>query len=360
VLSAEVARLLAPGGTDALFAPYADFSCVLLAVSGGPDSMALLLLARAWAEAPGRPALVAATVDHQLRRESAEEARTVTAWCERLGVGHRVLTWEGEKPATRIQELARQARYRLLAACAREIGAGAIVAAHHADDQVETILLRLTRGSGVAGLAGMAPISRREDLTLGRPLLGLSKSTLTAICSAAGQPFLRDPSNEDPRFARTGLRRTAALLAENGFGAKAALLLAARAARADAALARAADELAASSLIERDERSSRFRAAPLAAASEELTLRVVCSEIQRLSGRTRLRLERAESLTGRLRRRTAAGEGFAATLAGAALVAKGDVLTFEREPPRRAPRPLRAGSDKSQMPRSLGKGDGEA
>ena len=123
-----------------------------IAVSGGPDSLALLFLAAA-----ARPGLVeAATVDHSLRVESRSEAETVAGICERLGVPHSTLTAEwNEKPETAIQERARKARYALLGAWAREKTLGALLTGHHADDQAETLVMRLLRGAGVKGLAGM-------------------------------------------------------------------------------------------------------------------------------------------------------------------------------------------------------------
>ena len=134
---------------DALVPPDTPIG---VAVSGGPDSLALLLLA-----AQARPARVeAATIDHALRPESRAEAEMVAALCERLGVPHAILTanWE-EKPSTAIQERARAIRYKLLGEWARNRRLGALATAHHLDDQAETLLMRLTRGAGVRGLAGM-------------------------------------------------------------------------------------------------------------------------------------------------------------------------------------------------------------
>ena len=150
-------RSHAPSAADieALFAPLGRARTLLIAVSGGPDSTALLLMAAEWARRRGRTRIEAATVDHGLRPESAEEAKAVAALCARLGVAHRILQWKGAKPASRLQERAREARYRLLVDHAKAIGADALLTAHHADDQAETVLFRLLRGSGVAGLRGM-------------------------------------------------------------------------------------------------------------------------------------------------------------------------------------------------------------
>ena len=193
---------------DALVAPEARIG---IGVSGGPDSLALLLLAVA--ARPGQ--IEAATVDHRLRPESADEARMVSRLCEQLGVPHTVLeaNWNG-KPTTAIQERARRERYRLLGFWAEERGLDAIGTAHHANDQAETLLMRLTRGAGVRGLAGMRPNSRTpgSDVRLVRPLLGWRRSELADICREAGAAPVVDPSNEDEQFERVRTRRK---LAEN-------------------------------------------------------------------------------------------------------------------------------------------------
>ena len=177
-----------------------------IAVSGGPDSLALLLLASA-----SRPQRIeAATVDHGLREEGRAEAEAVGAVCRGLDVPHRILTIEwAVKPETAIQERGRQERYLLLGSWAKERGLDAIATAHHLDDQAETLLMRLARGSGVRGLAGMRAVSRvpGSDLPLLRPLLGWRRQALRDICAAAGLEPSLDPSNEDERFERIRVRR---------------------------------------------------------------------------------------------------------------------------------------------------------
>ncbi|HET9811991.1 MAG TPA: tRNA lysidine(34) synthetase TilS [Sphingomicrobium sp.] len=179
-----------------------------LAVSGGPDSLALLLLSAA--ARPGR--IEAATVDHALRSESAAEADAVAKICERLGVPHATLTaqWR-EKPETAIQERARAERYRLLASWLGERGLSALVTAHQLDDQAETLLMRLNRGAGARGLAGMRPVApipgSGANARLLRPLLGWRRSELRAVCDASGITPVDDPSNADERFERVRIRR---------------------------------------------------------------------------------------------------------------------------------------------------------
>lgn len=188
---------------DALVEPDARIG---IAVSGGPDSLALLLLA---AEAR-RSRIEAATVDHCLRPESHDEALLVAGICERLEVPHTILMadWE-DKPQTGIQERARLVRYRLLGEWARDGGFGAVLTAHHLDDQAETFVMRLARGAGVRGLAGMRPVGRAPDgnIAIVRPLLGWRHSELEAICASAGIDPVQDPSNEDERFERVRVRK---------------------------------------------------------------------------------------------------------------------------------------------------------
>lgn len=180
-----------------------------IAVSGGPDSLALLLLAAA-----ARPGTVeAATVDHALRSGSRDEAEAVAGLCGKLGIPHAILTIDWRtKPETAIQERARAERYRLLAGWARDRGLDAILTGHHADDQAETLLMRLSRGAGVRGLAGMRPRSTvpGTGLPLLRPLLGWRRSDLEATCADASLDALADPSNSDPRFERVRIRRALA------------------------------------------------------------------------------------------------------------------------------------------------------
>lgn len=188
---------------------------VAVAVSGGPDSMALLYLADHWARQHNRPLLVY-TVDHGLRPSAAAEAHAVAAAAASCGRRHRVLAWTGPKPATGLQQTAREARYRLLLAACRADGAAALLLAHHLDDQAETLLHRIGRDTGPDGLAGMARSREVQGVRLLRPLLDLPKARLLATCEAAGLTWSDDPSNHDPRFARTGLRELAPVLSAAG------------------------------------------------------------------------------------------------------------------------------------------------
>lgn len=177
-----------------------------LAVSGGPDSLALLLLARA--ALPDR--IAAATVDHGLRPEAAQEADIVARVCASLDVPHRTL--RVEVPAGNVQSQARAARYAALAEWMEAEGLEALATAHHADDQAETLLLRLNRGSGASGLAGVRArgLVPNTRLPLVRPLLGWRRAELAGIVSAAGIDAAQDPSNLDDRFDRVRIRKALA------------------------------------------------------------------------------------------------------------------------------------------------------
>jgi tRNA(Ile)-lysidine synthase len=205
----------------------ANQDSILVAVSGGPDSVALLLLAAA--ARPGQ--IVAATVDHELRPESADEAAYVADICARLGVPHIILKPD-EPIVGNVQSSARTARYALLQRAADERACTHIATAHHADDQLETILMRLARGSGVDGLSAI----RARNGQIIRPLLGFSKQELVSICESNGVKPVSDPSNENADFARVAMRQYLAST-DHPFRAE-------RATRTAAAIAEASDALA--------------------------------------------------------------------------------------------------------------------
>jgi tRNA(Ile)-lysidine synthase len=296
--------------------------------------MALLELAARWrleaAPAVERPLVFAATVDHGLRADSLDEARMVADFAASRGLPHVILRWTGDKPHTRLQERARSARYALLAEEARRVGADFVLTAHHADDQAETILMRIVRGSAIAGLGGMAVMSPREGLTLFRPFLGLRKSALVSSCEAQGAPFVRDPSNDNPRFGRTGARRLASMLEAHGLGPDEWARLARRAARAEAALA-SATEAALAQLPK-----SPAPMALLAGLPEEIAMRCLAARVLAASGAQSVRLERLECAWEQLSDAHRASQALALTLAGARIkLDTRGMLQISPEPPRR-------------------------
>jgi len=234
---------------QSLFAPLSGAKGVGLAVSGGADSLALMLLAARWRDAdPTAPPLYVYSVDHALRPEAADEVAFVLAEAEKLGLAARGLRWDGEKPETGVSEAARTARYRLIGEAMRRDGADILATAHHLDDQAETVLMRLAHGSGLAGLRGMAAVSQVEGVTVARPLLGLSREDLAAIVADAGLSPVADPSNTDRHYERVRWRQALPHLAELGLDAGRLALFAARAGEAQEAIALFAEDFIARSV----------------------------------------------------------------------------------------------------------------
>ena len=190
----------------AALAPFETSPRVAVALSGGPDSTALLLLADEWARVRDGT-LVAFIVDHGLRDDSAAEARAVARRCSKRGIAARILTWSGPKPATAIEETARHTRYRLLETACRRHGVLHLLTAHHRQDHLETVALRLEAGSGPMGLAGMSRCVERPAFRILRPLLGIHRARLKATLRERGEHWLDDPMNRDSRFARVRLRQ---------------------------------------------------------------------------------------------------------------------------------------------------------
>jgi len=185
---------------------------VAVAVSGGADSLALLLLTHQVALQKGGK-IVALTVDHALRPDSQQEAMQVQKWAQDKGIEHVILTWEGEKPTSRLQEKSREARYHLLTNWCKDNGISTLLLGHHAQDQEETFWMRLSAGSGLEGLGGMKKCIERQGVVVVRPLLDYSKERLQATLLAHNQDWIQDPSNQNQKYFRGRLRP---LLEEEG------------------------------------------------------------------------------------------------------------------------------------------------
>ena len=261
-----------------LFADWKAAPALLLAVSGGPDSIALMWLAARWRRAMTRgPRLIAVTVDHGLRAEAAREARDVKRLAKALDLPHRTLRWTGAKPNTGLPAAARAARYRLLAKAAKSSGATHILTAHTRDDQAETLLMRMLRGSGIAGLGAMARESERDGVRLARPLLDVPKSQLVATLNKAKITFADDPTNREAAYTRPRLRALMPVLAEEGGDSRNLARLAARLARANAAIEVLADGAERYLALRDRNDASRFgfEAAAFAGLAEEIRLRLL-------------------------------------------------------------------------------------
>ena len=281
--SAEAAPV-SPDEALTAFSPTLGRSGVALAVSGGADSLSLLhLWADARALAPNLPPAVVLTVDHGLRAEAAAEAAFVARVAAERGLAHRTLTWIGAKPAANLQAEARAARRRLLVEAVADLGFDTLLLAHHADDQAETFLSRLARGSGVLGLAAMAPARFDGAVSVLRPFLGWPKARLVASLTARGATWIEDPSNRDLRFERARWRAAMPMLADLGLDRDRLVATAAAMARAAAALEREVDALLARAFVH-PAGFLRVSVEDYTAAAEEIRLRAVARTIADLGG----------------------------------------------------------------------------
>jgi tRNA(Ile)-lysidine synthase len=331
---------IADGELDHLFAALAPFAALILAVSGGADSMAMMHLVARWSKLhPDKlRKLVVATVDHGLRPNSRAEAEWVGQQARALGLDHEVLVWEGAKPSTGIQEAARTARYRLLTDLGWRYGAAgavAIVTAHTEDDQAETFLMRLARGSGLDGLTGMSAerhIGREAGCKLVRPLLRIPGVRLRATLEVRKLGWIEDPSNDSDRFERVRLRKAKAQLEAIGLTNEKIALSARRLERSREALEAAALELQKTAGL--DVHGGMFASLgwhAFAAAAEDVQLRLMTRLIAAFGGQDEpARLAKLEALNARM------GEGDfeAATLGGCIVERHADEIRVFREPGR--------------------------
>ena len=346
---------------------------LVLAVSGGADSTALMLLAARWRSArKAGPKLIVVTIDHGLRKEAKREAAAVARLARQLKIEHRTLRWTGRKPTTGLQQAARAARYALLGRAAHEAGAPFVLTAHTLDDQAETVLIRMSRGSGLAGLGAMQRVSvipgrpegpdpesratkqrpsvgsgfrvrslrERPGMTmLLRPLLEIPKSRLIATLRAAEIGYAEDPSNRDPRFTRARLRALMPELAREGLDAARLALLARRLKRADAAIEAAVDRAERDLAVETRAGAVSFEARRVAGLPDEVALRLLGRAIGALGDEGPVELAKLETLKSALdAAQTGENQPFRRTLAGALVTLAGGQILVERAPPRRGRR----------------------
>jgi tRNA(Ile)-lysidine synthase len=307
-------------------------------------------LAARWRKSLSRgPRLVAVTVDHGLRREAACEARAVKELARALDLPHRTVRWTGVKPVTGVPAAARAARYRLLARAAGREGATHILTAHTRDDQAETLLMRLLRGSGIAGLSAMAREATRDGVILVRPLLTLPKSRLVATLKRAGIGYADDPTNRDTTFTRPRLRAILPLLAAEGGDARGLARLASRLARANAAVEVLTDGaeryLALTDHAGPRHHAREFDAAAFAGLPDEIRLRLLMRAIDIYGYEGPAELGKIEVLLARLDRAIAQKTQKSGpkamqirqkqTLAGALVSVGRGRIRIEPAPPRR-------------------------
>lgn len=319
---------------DTLLGGLQGQGVIALAVSGGPDSLALLHLVDRWAQRRHpRPLLVVLTVDHGLRAGSDTEAVTVGQLAATRGLRHQTFLWEGPKPPTGIEAAAREARYRLLGLAARQAGARVLITAHHQDDQAETVLMRLARGSGLAGLGGMEGqrLLGGGGVVLIRPFLDVPKARLVATAAAAGFTPAEDAMNTDPRFARARLRRVMPGLAGEGVDAAAIARAARLFRRADEALARATRIYLGRSVIANPLGMARLERSGLLDEAPEIRFRALGAIIASVGGSG---ATPGEDQLSALDAAVVSTRPFRRTLGGAVIRTRGRDIVIHREPGR--------------------------
>ena len=317
-------------GCMASLGGFEDSSHLAVACSGGADSLALALLGDAWVRGRGGR-MTALVVDHAMRADSAAEARLVKSWLDARGIETEILTHQGPPPGSDRQASARRIRYALLEQWCRAAGVLHLLLGHHRQDQAETLLLRLARGSGVDGLAAMAPVVELPSLRLLRPLLGVPRDSLEAVLADQGQEFVRDPSNDDPAYARVRLRRMLPALAEQGITPSRLAATARRMARARVALEESATGLLGLAAAIYPEGYARIDTQSLCAAPEEIGLRALARVVTCIGGgEYGPRLERLERLYAWLADANARGGG--RTLAGCRVLRRAAGVLICREP----------------------------
>ncbi len=270
---------------------------IAVGVSGGADSMALCF---ALSQMP-HCNIHALTVDHGLREDAAAEALHVAEQLSCLkNVKHHILKWKHkEKPNARVQELARFARYDLMQEYMRDQGIKYLFLGHHMDDQAETFLFRLAKGSGVDGLACMLDMQRMsDDFILCRPMLGVSKSEVIEFCRQQKIEFIDDPSNNSDDYARVRIRKSMGVLAAEGLTPKRLSVCAARHARARAALDKIASKAFDSNIMKINKERIVFNLSKLLSNPDEIILRVVIRAMNYLSDKDGYgaRMDRVENL----------------------------------------------------------------
>ncbi|WEK04911.1 MAG: tRNA lysidine(34) synthetase TilS [Candidatus Devosia phytovorans] len=328
--------LVTPEELEALFAAVADQPAIALAVSGGADSLALMLLAQRWAANRANPPKITVySVDHGLRPEAAAEVLMVLESATALGLAARDLAWTGTKPRSGLQEAARLTRYRLMGAAMAEDGAAVLLTAHHRQDQAETVLMRMAHGSGIEGLKGMAAMAEVEGVRVHRPLLGADPAVLRDMVLAAGLVPAEDPSNIDPYYERVRWRQAMPQLSALGLDAAALSVFAERMAEADAAIAQMADGCFAEIVRLDGFGAARIELAPFIGLSPAISTRLLGRVLNIVGGRQKPRaLGQVERL-----RQSIASDALAksTTVLGCVVRLKDGAIAVAREPGRALP-----------------------
>jgi tRNA(Ile)-lysidine synthase len=345
VPAAEAAQPISLAASKPLFESLNFHRHVALAVSGGSDSTALMWLAQRWAKAQVHPPKISVlTVDHGLRAEAEAECRQVASWAEALGLAAHILTWTGEKPASGLQAKARAMRYGLMRDWCQAHGATLLVTAHTLEDQAETFLMRLARGSGIRGLSAMRP-DETGALLLERPLLGTSRAALRATLEVVGHPWIADPSNEDDRFERVRLRKAFGGLSALGLTPEAIARSAARLERALVPLEGLTRDFMAQHVEVRPEGFAMVDLLALRKLGDEVAIGVLERLLERMGGGEPPRLMAVEALQRWLRQ----SEAKPRTLAGCRIAQRKRHLLVGREAGRISQEPVAISAGESVL-----------
>ncbi len=289
-------KILSHFDFDTQLQPFEENPHIAIAVSGGGDSMALALLASGWINDNGGN-ITALTVNHGLRKEAANEAIQVTKWLKTHDIAHKILTYSGDIPKSNIQEQARDIRYDLMTDWCKDNNILHLLVAHNMEDQAETFLIRLQRGSGVDGLSAMSPISWKNNVRILRPLLKISHDDLLDYLQAKNQEWIEDPSNKKNSYLRNRVRAFLANETDNKATIKRLCNTAENMSRAKAALetettGNMVDIVHISPLGYGTISHSKFTK-----ISEEIALRIISSLITTISGEdTKPRFEKLQNL----------------------------------------------------------------
>lgn len=315
------------------------YTGLVLAVSGGADSMALMRLVARWnagLDPQARSDVHVVTVDHALRPGAAAEADFVMREASLLGLPGQKLRWDGPHPKTGVPAAAREARYGLMADVCRQLQA-VLVTAHTLDDQAETLVMALARGAGVDGLSAMQPKTELNGLTIVRPFLEITRARLQATLSRAGASWVEDPTNRDTAYERVRVRDALKLLEKEGVSCAGMARSSRRLSRARAALAHAADALSRDVVIHEVSGFARIMRQPLFRAPDEIQLRCLLAATRTYGGGMAQSLAGAEGLLDWMQ----AGTGKARTFAGCRIVRRCAEFIIGREGERISEAPVR-------------------
>jgi len=320
-----------PDRLNLIFAPLQGEDHVGLAVSGGVDSLALMLLLAKWRAMQNTPPHVMVfTVDHGLREAAKSETEFVAATAEELGFESQILKGVIENPGARLQEKARALRYGLIGQAMEGLGIHCLMTGHHCDDQAETVLMRFSRGSGVNGLAGMATISVRHGLFVFRPLLDLGRGQLETFVAQSGIVPIDDPSNRNMNFERVRWRQFMPALNEAGLSSEMISMSARRLRRADDALAEMTERFYEEEFVIDPFGCLYFDLAALIEHPAEIGVRLLARALDDAGGLTHMpSLAQVEALLENLRSGIFGFKGM--TLGGCGIKVKDGIAQIYRE-----------------------------